>query len=194
MKIKTLLAASLLALSAQAGASTTYTYTGLVYDTIVDVDGIPGTYDTSMSVTGTVELENALAPNFGGDVNLATALGFSFFDGRFTIDKNNYNVPYSTMNFVTDPAGNITAWTITLYSGDPTLITGGMVFMNLTSGDGDFVEIDTCECAPGGRITDYALNIASPGTFATSPVPLPAAAFLFAPALAGLGFMRRRTA
>jgi hypothetical protein len=73
-------------------ASTTYTYTGTNYVNIVDATPLSGSYTTSMNVTGSVTLTNALGPNsplqFINDVET-----FSFSDGRILYIPQNSALP-----------------------------------------------------------------------------------------------------
>src|SRR5262245_62032618 len=72
-------------------ASTTYNYVGTNYFNTVDATPPDGNYDTSMRITGSVALTNALGPNaplqFINDVE-----SFSFSDGRILYTPQNTSV------------------------------------------------------------------------------------------------------
>ena len=98
-------------------ADTIYTYTGLNYTTIQDQTPPNGTYDTTMSVSGSFTLANPLPAGTFGTVGLgditSKVLSFSFFDGRNTLTQ--INAPnYSFAVDATDPLGNILVWDIGL--------------------------------------------------------------------------------
>ncbi|HEX3342012.1 MAG TPA: hypothetical protein VHT68_22895 [Pseudolabrys sp.] len=98
-------------------ASTTYTYTGTNYVNIVDATPPSGSYTTSMNVTGSVTLTNALGPNsplqFINDVET-----FSFSDGRILYTPQNSSV--AIFFLATNAADTISRWDIELrIGGDP---------------------------------------------------------------------------
>ena len=98
-------------------ADTIYTYTGLKYTTIQDQTPPNGTYDTTMSVSGSFTLANPLPAGPIGTVGLGDitfkVLSFSFFDGRNTLTQ--INAPnYSFAVDATDQLGNIVVWDIEL--------------------------------------------------------------------------------
>ena len=206
MNNRQLLLGALLVLSAQAGASTTYVYTGRPYTNILNDnqlfgapapgDFILGTYDTSMSVTGRVELENTLGANLEDVGVLLTTLSYSFFDGRNTIDSNSNHT--ASIAFTTDAQGEITGWGFSLVVGDPSLETGGRNIINSNGNVGgngiDVGEIDT-SVHPNGRTTDFGQSFV-PGVWSiqTTPVPVPPSLWLLGPTIVGLGLARRRTA
>ena len=202
MNNRQLLLGALLVLSAQAGASTTYVYTGKPYTSIVNDtqlfggpvtgDIVPGTYDTSMSVTGSVELENALGANLLSFVAPpTTVLNFSFFDGRNTIDKKSAN--QQGFNFSTDAQGKIVGWSLQLIDGDPSLQTAGRNFIS-SSILGDVGEIDTSFfpiVSTSDRAQSFGLGVWS---VQVTTVPVPPSLWLLGPTIVGLGLARRRTA
>ena len=88
MNTKLVLAcASLVALLPATGLAvpTVYSYTGPFYSEIDDPALPPGTYTTSMRVTGSVTLAEKIAPNGVVNVNVldSSVLAFDFNDGRF---------------------------------------------------------------------------------------------------------------
>ena len=211
MNSRQLLIGALLVLSAQAGASTTYVYTGNPYTSIDDDvqlfggpvtdDILPGTYDTSMSVTGSVELENALGANLFDFNVLHTALNFSFFDGRNTINKqtNESQSTSTVMYFSTDAQGTIVRWLIQLIDGDPqlqntgrNLILSGFLTNNVVSRDTGEIDLSF---VPAGSTSDRGRSFVS-GVWSVqvAPVPVPPSLWLLGPTIVGLGIARRRTA
>jgi len=87
-----------------ASASSILAYTGNPYTTVVDSPAISGAYDTTMFVSGTIELATALGASFDGAV---TPAHFSLNDGRFTVTDR---FPSSFFHFTTDATGAITKW------------------------------------------------------------------------------------
>ncbi len=206
MNIRQPLLGALLVLSAQAGASTTYVYTGTPYTNILNdnrsfgapepSDIIPGTYDTSMSVTGSVELENPLGANLSDFDAPPTVLNFSFFDGRNTIDKNSDGLARSSFRFNTNAQGEITFWDFGLIVGDPSLQSGGRNHISSFFAGVliEFGSIDTTSIT-FGRTSDFGQS-SVPGVWSiqTTPVPVPPSLWLLGPTIVGLGLARRRTA
>ena len=72
----------------QARAVTVYTYTGNNFLGIINNTPPDGTYTTSMNVTGSFTLQNALSANLPFSNIIADVLGFSFSDGRNTITNS----------------------------------------------------------------------------------------------------------
>jgi hypothetical protein len=70
-----------------ASADTTYTYVGNNFDTIVDAPFPPGSYDTSMGVSGSITVVSALNPNLANADISGVILAFEFTDGRQTFTE-----------------------------------------------------------------------------------------------------------
>jgi hypothetical protein len=90
-----------------AWANVVLTYTGIPYTSVTDHIAIPGEYATTMYVSVTIELANALGPNFNGPV---TPIHYSFSDGRFTVTDLTPGASLETVSFTTDGSGGITQW------------------------------------------------------------------------------------
>jgi len=180
----------------QSVASVVYTYTGNLFDT---VDNSGAFYDTTMSVTGTVQLASELGTNLNGQS--VSPLSFSFKDGVNT--ATHANAATQTFIFWTDGAGLITAWDILLKTDDTVWQTGepnseyagiatrsGAMFVNDTD-QGIIAMRDS-----SGFNTNYfgAVSDAA-GTWEVSAVPIPPAVWLFGSGLIGLiGVARRKKA
>jgi len=76
-------------LSGPSYASVIYTYTGNNFDDFTT----PSSYNSTMSLTGTVELDTALIPNMN---QIATPVSFSFNDGINTLTDINAKIDYLT--------------------------------------------------------------------------------------------------
>lgn len=108
------------AASAQA-IPITYVYTGNPFTVISDGGGT-GPYNTSDSVTGSVELSTPLGDSFNGSV---TPIAFSFSDGVQTI-TNSSTLTTTTFLFQTDSSGAITHWFIVLENSLPSGATNNI--------------------------------------------------------------------
>jgi hypothetical protein len=103
----------LLLAASSARADVIYTYVGNPFADVVDLPFPPGTFDTSMKVTGSFELADALPADLpltdiSGDV-----LAFSFSNGRSTLTESDPNL--LALFFVqTNASGEITVWDIIL--------------------------------------------------------------------------------
>jgi hypothetical protein len=158
-------------------ASTIYTYTGNNFDTFT---GSLQSHDSSMNVTVSLEYTNPLLPNLAEQFQ--NPLSFSISDGLNTI--NNSNVVSSNFSIGTDSSGDIASWFI------------------FAAATGVYIETISSTIITGiewdyGRTTiDNVANIRDdPGSWSVSPVPIPAAVWLFGTALIGLiGFGKRRKA
>src|SRR5262249_11148474 len=96
-------------------ADVVYTYTGNTFNPNLIADdvivAVPGSYDPTMRVTGTITLANALAPNLPLQDITASLLDYSFNDGRNTLDKANSQ---GVFQIETDATGAILNWDIEL--------------------------------------------------------------------------------
>ena len=203
----------LLLASVPARANVVYTYTGNPFTDVLDPPFPPGTFDTSMQVTGWFELAAPLvagAPltDIGGDV-----LAFSFSNGRSTLTHADPNL--TTLFFVqTDAAGAIDVWDVIVQQAlvltplgdhDTRIVTqndtAGLLGL---SGVQDLGALLMCDPAlvPRGlclSFEDSAFIDGSPGAWRSSSpaaaVPEPSTAGLIAFALgAALSAKRRRAA
>jgi len=173
-------------------ASTIYNYVGTNYVDVFDATPPSGAYTTSMRVTGSVTLTNALVPNSGFVVpnDIET---FAFSDGRILYTPQNSSV--AIFDFSTDPSGTITRWDILLRIGsDPNgpHVAGDQV-ETLFSRFG--IQVDDSDrprfsewIDPIHTGLDAADTAAGhPGTWTATPVP--AALPLFATGLGALGLL-----
>jgi hypothetical protein len=203
----------LLLVSVPARANVIYTYTGSPFTDVLDLPFPPGTFDTSMRVTGWFELADLLPADLpltdiGGDV-----LAFSFSNGRSTLTAADPSL--TTFFFVqTDAAGDIDVWDVILqqtlvltpFGDHDTRIvtqndTAGLLGL---SGVQDLGALLMCDPAlvPRGlclSFEDSALIDGSPGVWQSSEpaaaVPEPSTAGLMAFGLgAALLATRRRRA
>lgn len=121
--MRVLILMALLTLSSQASALVRYSYTGKPFTLFEDVARVPGAYDSSMSLRGFFELDEAIAADTAlGDIT-ADVLSFSFSDGRNTLTQADILVtPIFAVR--TDAAGRIDRWSIFI-SQDLTLTAFG---------------------------------------------------------------------
>ena len=171
-----------------ASAHSILTYTGNHYTQTFDTSTIPGTYDTTMFVSATIELANDLGANFNGAV---TPLHFSANDGRFTITDL---FPSSVFHFTTDAAGAITKWYLEVhesFGGVQGLIIQSAhdtAVLNAVRDLGD-ISVFATGADDGGIVGD------SGGSWAVAPVaavPEPSTFSLLVIGLVGLGFQLRK--
>jgi hypothetical protein len=174
-------------------ASVIYSYTGNNFDSFFSQNNsaelIDPIYDTSMQVTGFVELETFLSPNLTG-VSLAP-INAIFSDGLFTISYYNGS-PRNSIIVSTNESGNIIDWTIILTS-ELDILTFGEVAKSITAlpafdQGGHGYCIDTaCSVIESHEV--YVMG--KPGAW--SVVPIPAGFWLFGSGLVGLiGIARRK--
>jgi hypothetical protein len=156
-------------------ASAVYRYQGENYENPF------GSYDTTMSLTGTVEFATPLPPNLFGEV---FPIGFSYNDGVNTyMDED---IESARFGFATNPLGEIIGWEVLLmttealdfvYLVSENTMLGGQDSIPFSFSEGEFV---------GGAWSS------SPGSW--SLVPVPPALWLFGSGLLGLVGMARRNA
>ncbi len=110
----------LVLLSTQSGAGVLYSYLGRSFTTIEDSSPVPpGSYASSMSISGFFELAAPLSPNMSGEIT-ADVLDFSFTDGRSTLAQADLMVlgpDDSAFKFFfveTGASGQIEQWNIVL--------------------------------------------------------------------------------
>jgi len=164
--------------SAVASANEVYSYVGNTFDTITDNTPPDGTYTSSMRVTGSFELAEALAPNLTNVFIPLTAVNFAFSDGRSTITSSD-PFPVSPVIFVdTDAFGNISEWNILLLSSLVLFDDIGDQLASIASTQFfDQVVLFECvalSCSPD-EVFDSGARFFSPGTWTQmtvgSPVP-----------------------
>ena len=176
---------------APAVASVIYQYTGNPYTSV------QSPYDTSMAVTGTLELTTVL----GSDLTLTavTPLSFSFSDEVNTTTDATVTLTSSQFEFATDSAGNITEWNINISTYDPSATVGqlwssSILTTNTVSGIKDQAVTQTCASGESYCIVTNTANAViydQAGNW--SVVPTPGAMWLFGSGLLGLvGIPRRK--
>jgi hypothetical protein len=160
-------------ISSISHASAVYRYQGENYENPY------GIFDTTMSLTGTVELPAPLPPNLFDEV---FPTSFKFNDGVNTITEN--NATSSAFGFATNNFGDIIGWQISLSideGGGPHSIGSEKLMLGFS------------EYAFPGIPPDFgAASTTKPGSW--SVVPIPAALWLFGSGLLGLVGMARRKA
>jgi hypothetical protein len=207
--------AALLMVSA-AQAATTYQYSGPNFESITSDDNPPaGSYTTAMNLTITITVgAGAPVPTAGsGFANLTSnVLSYSFNDGRQTLTESNSTL--RSFLLAADLNGDLFGHQASvdtgpggLMDGDPTGLNVGdqIIFMRTElgpdpSGVGDFASV--LQCVGGSCLfspTEFAVDSARtlstlPNNWSVAPVPVPAAAWLFASALGLLGWARRKQA
>jgi hypothetical protein len=186
-----------------------YSYTGDPFTLTTNNTSVPGSYTTSMFVTGSFTTSAPLPANmplttiFGPSVPLGTTVtDFSFNDGQadsaHTRTPANTLASASSIRVSTGPSGEITGWSIRLrnYANFSDVGVGNLAFDIQSSnlvGDGVATYLCTAtQCGPTAPPNDQAANL-TPGQWvsAPAPVPLPAPLFLLAAAVAGLGVASR---
>jgi len=175
-----------------AFASFVYNYTGNPYTSV------QSPYDTSMAVTGTLELAAALTPNL--TLTTVTPLSFSFSDGINTTTDATATLTSSQFEFATDSTGNITAWVVQMFTFDADAPVGqlrqsSLLTENNGSSVNDSVLTEICTAFSSTCIasnTAQAQVLDQPGSW-TTVVPIPGAMWLFGSGLLGLvGIARRK--
>jgi hypothetical protein len=194
-----------LIMTVSANASYVYSYTGNTFDSFSS----PSSWDTSMYVSGTFELQGALGQNLIDSP--ITPTSFSFTDGVNTITSVDaaanpllYNVD---LRFSTDTNGVIKDWYVLLDFGPVstpfypgTLGNIGQTLARIHTEGGvsefgmaaswDVAVIYTCtainpdnSCATD---QDTGGTVANPGAWTVSTVPVPSAFWLFGTGVLGL--------
>jgi hypothetical protein len=179
-----------------ANASTIYTYTGNNLFPELNFTPPNGSYDTSMSVTGSFTVSDTFvlshSPMQLGGIN-AFVESFSFSDGRNTIT----NLNATTANFIVqlDGLGNITFWFVTL-----THVEAGFpdsegsqswkIETNTVFDKGTFLECHHVAASSGCEIfADVGRNFETPGTWSASTLPAAVPAPVVGAGLPGLMFV-----
>ena len=194
---------TILLVSSQAQANVVYNYVGNHFTSIVDNSRPAGTYDTSMRVTGFLELA---APLLAGmpltDIGSpGLVLNFSFSDGRNSIAANDPTLS-SAFHIGTNAAGVIDRWEWEVVHNDPIDGSGtDLRFIRSVHHDGvadqdlGFIRgcIDSGACFNLGQ-SDTGSIINAPGSWNIAPVPLPAAFWLLGSAIGAVGVSSRRIA
>lgn len=197
------LTAASLALSPAAGsATTTYSYSGHAYTSIVGVG-----YSSANRITGSFTLAGPLAANLGATDLWGSLIGFSFGDGVFQASGGPpagfdwISPPVFTV--ATDAAGRIAGWDIEFPAFDG---SGGMLsLVSLTTRniagsvtDEGTLQVPTYDLNTGSIGTRNALAWVNqqPGSWTISgttlPVPEPASLPMLAGGVAVLAAWSRR--
>ena len=194
-----------------------YNYTGALFTAIQDDVGghVEGEYAAGSRLTGWVLFDDFIAPSSsafeqccGGDTGGPTLLDFYFTDGRHEIRQDSiYGLP-APWSLETDENGDIKYWYIELQGVDE--LWNEVAFWTRRSPSVSWDPVDgnggdssqTSRCVPGPdndycsypepTYYDYA-SAGSPnmGEWTATVVPVPAAVWLFASALAALGLRRK---
>ncbi len=183
---------------APVSAATLYQYTGNNFTSVSDPSVPAGAYDTSMSISGSFLVADALTPMPVTDIS-ASILEYTLFDGRTNL--THLNSTLVNASFAINASGDIITWTFTAMADTGGYAAVGDQSMQISTDNiFDIVGISECieEWPTGGcklSSQDGASVIASPGVWTYSTVvPIPAAAWLFGSALLGLGWMKRKEA
>lgn len=192
--------ASILIAFTPVKASVIYSYTGNNFDTFWEAgtDAEPYTYDLSMNITGTLELDTPLDASL---VNVGvTPISFTFNDGINTLTNLNTNT--SAFMFSTDANGDITTWSILTAINFQDPISEGDISKSISTENFGVFNYDigfTSICTgltDTGCLTSLRRGSAtiSTGTWIeTTVVPIPATVWLFGSGLLGLiGITRRK--
>ena len=181
--------------------TTTYSYTGSNYINILDSSAVPGSYTTSMNITGSFTLGDALLPNLLNQDISSSLIDFSFNDGRFTLTPANTTI-FEHFQVSTDSSGNISDWWISIFDKDlGSLVAGEFAHHISTSMTLNRGHIYTCEIVSGSCVTGAAYTDRGEwsgeitGIWTAAETPIPAALPLFATGagiIGLLGWRRKR--
>jgi hypothetical protein len=190
-------ASSILPTVSRAATATVYSYSGNSFLALAQPP-----FDSTMSISGSFTMPDALAPN--QSYSFITPSNFSFSDGLSSTFNpvTNLNASLVIFQFIqTDALGNISAWFIQVAAGDYT-VPGQQTNTVITANNFDVGVLTVCSQFVGSTCTDIsnspsAVSAEAPGTWSFAPVatPVPATLPLFATGLGGLsllGWRRKR--
>lgn len=192
--------------SMSEAATVTYTYTGNNFTNFTpDTPLVPGSYDSSMRISGFVTLNAPLAPNLvastsDADNVIASAVDFSFNDGRQTFDTADFGlVGAAVISFSTDALGTITGWKVQ-FDRRASATNLGDIAGGFGSDSSSFDAGTLGICASQPTCTNFPSEgffVSTPGFWTVSkdgltPVPLPAGLPLILTAMAGFGVVAKR--
>lgn len=147
-----------------ASAMAIYSYTGNLYDTIVD-NSPPGTYTGDMRVVGSITTSTPLPANLP-PTDIGPTASFSFDEGRVTITEATALVSF--LQVATDEFGNIDEWSlivsIELTPGPPSTVEFAGFMSDQIQGD---------SASLGGLVSRDMATASTPGTWMTTIVPEP---------------------
>jgi hypothetical protein len=190
--------------TSMATATVTYTYQGLNYCSrcIRDSDPPPGTYTTSMSISGSIELANPLPANLPPTIITGEVLSHTFTDGRNRLTEADTHPRYDFLLAVgTDAAGNITTWYLQRSSLRGSTVPGFMLQTILLLSDStarlgfgdDSARMEECSSLTVPCHDGVAVDLAwIPGRGTWTFVPEPTTALLLGLGLIGIAATRRR--
>ncbi len=154
-------------------ADIVYTYVGNLFNDIDDWTPPVGSYDTSMSVTGSFTMASALAPNLSNQGILPNT--FSFSDGRNLLT---HTTSLSSESFVvsTNSLGDIVEWFIFL---ETALAIDPIRSIFTTNNLSIFPDIvDQGGIAPHGGNADTGRVFNNPGVWSVHVIPEPGCSLL----------------
>jgi len=177
-------------------ATIQYNYTGLDFSSN-DPDpakqrctiGDPGCFN---NITASFEISTALGSN--QPLLAVTPDAWSISDGLTTITDQTPNFLLLSLVVRTDAVGDIDAWNFVVYQSAPAL--NELSSMRTTHQAGNGTADDTRYCTDtttGSCYVAVAENMASPGNWTTTTVPIPATIWLFTSGLLGLIGVSRRS-